>query len=46
VPSQNQGTTEPVLGAIRDVVVQFMNTPSMTSAAAATALASGVQAAK
>lgn len=45
VPSQNQGTTEAVLGAIRDVVTNFINS-DQDSASAAAALASAVQAAK
>lgn len=45
VPSMNQGTTEAVLGAIRDVVTNFINS-DQDSASAAAALASAVQAAK
>lgn len=45
VPSQNQGTTEAVLGAIRDVVTNFINS-DQDSASAAADLASAVQAAK
>jgi glucose/mannose transport system substrate-binding protein len=44
MPAQNQGTTEAVLGAIRDVVVRFMNS-DQDSASAAAALAQAVQAA-
>ncbi|WP_246160174.1 ABC transporter substrate-binding protein [Aureimonas fodinaquatilis] len=45
VPSQNQGTTEAVLGAIRDVVTNFINS-NQDSASAAAELANAVQAAK
>lgn len=34
VPAQNQGTTEAVLGAIRDVVVKFMNSDQDSKSAA------------
>jgi hypothetical protein len=44
VVSQNQGTSESVLGAIRDVVSKFMNS-DQDSKSAAEALARSVKAA-
>lgn len=45
VPSQNMGTTDATLGAIRDVVTKFMNS-SQDSASAAKSLSDAVQATK